>query len=341
MVDTEHERSVVITQAAEVIETRTCRVMTMPDGRRGALWGGLVFPLGSGDRIDLAGEAVPPGDCRPGPTVGRARYALIPGASESYVLVDADRETVDAAVKALSQAGVTVLRAGRYLGEPPEGIEADWFIRVADAPADRVDAILASLLWTTRSDTPEGPLDLRLRLLEADLLAARAREAALHGELAQLRLQAATSGEEADLQRALMEEALGEERRLRAEVEARAAEPVPHTKPAARLREEIAAMLAGLLPRMILLRDSEVVITAEFASRRALWRSLGELNGASGAPHGWKKIRGAERWWERHVSNGQDDSGRIYARHAAGEQWEILVSHKTEQPRDIAWLSRQ
>ena len=39
---------------------------------------------------------------------------------------------------------------------------------------------------------------------------------------------------------------------------------------------------------------------------------------------------------DRHVSNGQDDSGRIYAQRANGS-WHLLISHKSEQARDIAF----
>ena len=34
------------------------------------------------------------------------------------------------------------------------------------------------------------------------------------------------------------------------------------------------------------------------------------------------------------------DAGRIYARHHENG-WQILFGHKSEQPNDIAWLSRQ
>jgi hypothetical protein len=80
------------------------------------------------------------------------------------------------------------------------------------------------------------------------------------------------------------------------------------------------------------------VLTGEFADRGGLYRSLIELDsGALG--RAWKKLHGAPGWWERHVSNGQDDSGRIYARRGEGS-WEVLISHKSQQARDITWLER-
>jgi hypothetical protein len=98
-----------------------------------------------------------------------------------------------------------------------------------------------------------------------------------------------------------------------------------------RLQDEIAVSLATLRPDLRLLR--------EFADRRAFYRALIEL-GSDVLGRTWKKIRGsgASTWFERHVSTGQDDSGRIYARRTDG-RWDLLVSHKSQQARDIVWLS--
>jgi hypothetical protein len=54
----------------------------------------------------------------------------------------------------------------------------------------------------------------------------------------------------------------------------------------------------------------------------------------------WKRIQGVPGWRERHVSNGQDDSGRIHAGPHQG-RWDLLVSHKAQQDRDISWLAKQ
>lgn len=78
---------------------------------------------------------------------------------------------------------------------------------------------------------------------------------------------------------------------------------------------------------------------ATLCDRRGLYRAIVELRSDTLA-RGWKRIHGAPGWWERHVSNGQDDSGRMYAR-PAKQSWELLVSHKSQQARDISWLKRQ
>jgi hypothetical protein len=69
---------------------------------------------------------------------------------------------------------------------------------------------------------------------------------------------------------------------------------------------------------------------------------LQELPVTGGRPDGWKALRGTERWWERHVSTGQDDSGRAYARFdPIRRRWELLLGWKADQTRDIGWLKRK
>ncbi|MCX7307144.1 MAG: hypothetical protein NTZ72_04015, partial [Afipia sp.] len=119
----------------------------------------------------------------------------------------------------------------------------------------------------------------------------------------------------------------------------RTVRPVVRTK----LKDEIHVVLTTLVPRLTLLRDSKDVISAEFANRKSLYRGLAELyEFADRLPSSWKKLQGLDQWWERHVSTGQDDAGRAYARRSKVERgWEVLISHKGEQTRDILWLERQ
>lgn len=66
-------------------------------------------------------------------------------------------------------------------------------------------------------------------------------------------------------------------------------------------------MLETLLPNLHLVRDSLTVAAAEYASRKSLYRALGELATAEGRlPPNWKAVQGATQWWERQVSDGQD-----------------------------------
>ena len=326
---------------AEALETRLCDLWMMPDGRMGAAWRGLVFALTNGDRIDISQNAVPVQTCRANALTQRSRYAVISGATEAYVLVEGDRAVREGAVVALRGAGIKVLRVGRYLGDPPEGLVPDWFVRIAAAQDEAINAALACMFDRSAHDPAPSLQELRIRLLETDLLAARQREAGLQAELATLRQRAADTAEEAAFQQALAEEALAEEQRLRTLAETQAAAPVLRPTVPARMQEEVALVLATLLPKLQLVRDSATVVAVEFAGRRALWRAFGELHTSTMPPAGWKKIHVAEGWWERHVSNGQDDAGRIYARRGGGGGWDVLVSHKGDQSRDFAWLARQ
>ena len=146
--------------------------------------------------------------------------------------------------------------------------------------------------------------------------------------------------------------ALEEERQLRAAAEAAAQElaserakfaPRPPPAPPAKLKDEIGTVVAIFLRRVYLVRDSLTVLSAEFANRRTLYRALIELEEAKeGRPPNWKKLQGVDTWLERHVSNGQDDFGRAYAKWDGIEKrWEVLISHKGEQARDIVWCRKR
>lgn len=353
--------SVSIYDGAQLVERRDCRTTLLPDQRTAAIWRGLAYPLLEGERIDIAGEAVVPGTASP-PAVGAsradARFTMVEGVGEAYLLIQGSVIDREQAAARLAAGGLTVLRHGRYLGDLVDGLAADWFVRfqspsAAPQPlADHIRTLLDGLLRP--AEAPASMAELRLRLVEGELAQAKAAAASLKTEVARLRLALAEQasapiqddgGEVAerlraevdDLQKALAEEA---KHRIAAEALALEVPRPPHPPASGRLRDEVAAVFAGLLPRIRLLRSSLDVVAVEFSDRRFLYGALAELaDGTSGAPPNWKKVKGADRWWERHISNGQDDTGRIYARlDAEGRDWEVLVSHKSEQPRDIIWL---
>jgi hypothetical protein len=193
--------------------------------------------------------------------------------------------------------------------------------------------------------------EYRARLIAGELASAKAREAALRAEVARLKLQLASGGQtQAEIDE--LKAAIELERSLRQEAdlaafaagqlanEARVGRPVV---PPGKLKNEIEVVLETLLPGMRLMRDSLIVIAAEFSNRRALYRGLAELQIVNGRlPPTWKKLKGLDAWWERHMSDGQDDAGRVYARLGDSDRvWDVLISHKSEQSRDIAWLARQ
>jgi hypothetical protein len=251
-----------------------------------------------------------------------------------------------------------------YLGDPVDGFAADSFIRFEKPVSDEsLDDLLVRVLGRRRAQTetePETASDARIRLLREELARARSREAALRSELAGARTVAKpTTG--TDPTDALFSE-LAEEQHLRHEAEsgkaiaeemlaAACAElEKAHSTPAVarqalprtRLQDEIADVLGCLLPNLNLLRDSLTVAASEYGSRKALYRSLAELASVNGRLRpNWKAVQGASRWWERHVSDGQDNTGRLYAQYVSEtRRWHVLISDKAEQPRDMAWLRR-
>ena len=275
-------------------------------------------------------------------------FGVIDGQSEAYVLI----------AGGFIDAGGLAAGKMRTAGPRSVGGQADtWVTRSITSMRTGLSALSdPRLRWTPLAKIALEPIlgqaalhpppvavgDPRARLLTAELLAARSREEELRAEL--VRLQTAVhAGSEATAHIAALQDMLANEQRLREAAE-QAADTVvrqPLSVPSGRIADEVHDVLAFLLPNVSMLRDSIKVITLEFATRRGVWRALGELASAKGIPRDWKKIRGADAWWERHLSDGRDDTGRIYARRAAGSAWEVLISHKTEQGRDIAWLCRQ
>ncbi len=342
--------SISIHDGCDLVETRACRLVSLPNGSRGAVWRGAAYPLRAGDRIDINDDTAPPGRCRAMDPEGKAalRHALIEGADEAYLILDGSVVEAEHAAAALRAGGIEVLRSGRYLGDPVGPVLGDWFVRFVKPPAAELAPEIERLLGPASAGSGLASDEGRAHLLATELAAAKAREAGLRSEIARLALlQAEGAAAESD-RRAALEAALAAERALREEAELAASRPVapveqrPVRTPASgKLRDEIELVLETFLPRLRLLRDSLDVIAAEFGNRGALYRGLGELHtGAEGMPANWKRIKGVDGCWERHVSNGQDDAGRIYARRAPADRtWGVLVSHKGQQSRDIAWLA--
>ena len=348
-----------IFNSGQLFETRECALVRLPDGREGAIWRGLAYPLELPEqRIEMGGEAFPPGDCLHRDVSIQApqtNFAVIEGVEEAYVLLSGPSLSCETAAGALKASGYDVIRTGRYLGDPVDGLEADWFIRISK-PKDEAESLLVLLTEVLAGQamgvhSHETFGEYRARLIAGELASAKAREAALRAEVAWLKLELTSSGRtqaEIDELRAAIEL----ERSLRQEAdlavfaaaqhanEARADRPVV---PPGKLKNEIEVVLETLLPGVRLIRDSLIVIAAEFSNRRALYRGLAELQIVNGRlPPTWKKLKGLDAWWERHMSDGQDDAGRVYVRLRESDRiWDVLISHKSEQSRDIAWLARQ
>ncbi|MBN9597773.1 MAG: hypothetical protein J0G36_20770 [Afipia sp.] len=342
----------------QLFEMRECPSVRLADGREAALWRGLAYPLSMPDcRIDITGEAFPALEHEIGKSVDSVSspFGIIEGVDEAYIVFSGSIATCESTATSLKGHGYEVIRTGRYLGDPIDGIVGDWFVRVSKPKGEltTLTSLLTKLLGNARPNAfdQNGVGEQRARLIAAELAATKAREATLRAELARSKLDLAEVGN-AQVENEALRIALEEERRLREEADsaALAAISVSEQPPAARpafapgkLGSEIEVVFDALLPDIHLVRDSLIVIVAEFLNRKALYRALADLKWVNGRlPPAWKKLQGLENWWERHISNGQDDAGRIYARPPLNEsRWEVLISHKGEQSRDIAWLDRQ
>jgi hypothetical protein len=329
---------VTIVDSEQPIETRRCRLVHLPGGTRAALWRGLTWPIGPGDRIDVAGPAFPllPELLSPDP-----RFGLIDGDEEAWLVLEGSVTVRDAAVIALRQAGVGVLRSGPWLGDPVDGVVGANFIRFARPQVSDLRQAILKILENTVSAASARPEPAgRIRALMVELMETRAALARARTEPSEPQTEPFAEAE-AELARvrqenaALLQEVADLHRQLGASASPR---PEPN-RAAGRLHDEIAVSLASFRPDLRFLRDSLMVVAGEFSDRRGLYRAVLEIRSEALGPS-WKKIHGTSGWWERHVSNGQDDSGRIYARRGNG-YWELLVSHKAQQTRDINWLNRQ
>jgi hypothetical protein len=227
------------------------------------------------------------------------------------------------------------------LGDPIDDVAFDWFLRF--------DEILDAGEITERlgrDPVDQYTAEARLIILEQHLIEMRA---ALAGLAEQLNNSAILPPEppHADQQQTnehdvILEKSLAKIRDLEAQLAALPQRSVAMRSPTVRLQEELTSVLKALRPDIIFLRDSMQVAVIEFHSRGVFYRMLHELPVAGGRPDGWKALRGAERWWERHLSTGQDDSARAYARFdVATRQWEVLIGWKGEQARDISWIKQK
>lgn len=328
----------------EELETRRCRLVYLPDGRRAAVWRGLAFPVLMNDRIDASGDAWPLQDL-PNLLSKDVRFALVDGPDEAYVLVGGSLVDAESLAARLREASIKVVRSGRYYGEAAPWLSPDWFIRIEKpAGAEDLASRLEAVIGTQAASMPAPPdRDHGIRFLNDELRNSRAREVLLAAEVAELRSAIANGESQAQQQAVALahEIAVEQQRRQDAEAALVALERKPKPAPSGKIADEVKDMLASLLPEMRLLRDSLDVITSEFESRQGVWKALGELACTGTVPRDWKKIRGVEGWWERHLINGHDNTGRIYVRKSDLASWDVLVSHKSGQARDIDWLSRQ
>ena len=348
-----------------LLEVRECQAFQLSDGKWVAVWRGLAYALADEHSIDIS----QPGFAReeiaafertalPDRT-SEFFWAVIEAEDEAWILVTGNVVARDGYAASLRRAGFPVLRVGVWLGEVVEDFVADWFIRIARAAGEppivqRLEAVLGgTCIGTARSEDSLRTDLTRQPSLESDLAAARAKAATFEILLGEAQFEATTAETElfARIHTLEIELATAKEEAARqplvhlpgSGISAGSDNPqasTPPSKQARKLQDEVTSVLASLLPNVKLLRESLRVATAEYRDRGSFYRTMAELKGDVGRlPPAWKKLRGADGWWERHVSTGEDDSGRVYARFGAnGATWQVLLSYKAEQNRDVAWL---
>ena len=304
-------------------------VLRLPDGRRGVAWGGAVFPLLDGNRIEETGEAFPPSLCRPfGSDRVAAHLVALEQSGEAYLFLDGNAAERDQMSRALMALGATVVRTGPNGSDHP----GDWFLRLAGLN-EMLQARVASLIEDGQPAQIPAAAGVREALLSQSLRSAMQRQTELAARMHEtLTASAVERAQGADLLREVASQQLQLEVLARRAVE----RPAKSTPRAGRLmRDEVAGVAAALLPRLRLLGGSLDFMATELSDRGPVWRALGELDrNAHGMPIGWKGVAGKQGWWERHFPTGQDNQGRLYAR-LAGATWVVLVSHKQGQAADI------
>lgn len=336
---------VLVRDAGELVERARLPILRLADGRTGTLFRGQVFPLAADGSIDIAGPYVTPEECAP-PARASGGWSLIRDGEEAVLLLSGGAAERDRALAALRARGVGVQR---FFPALDPDLEADWIVRLAPgALAADAEAELGRVFAGLLEGPPPASEALRIRLLELERDRLRGENAALRRELEALRaagraaaeLVSEPSGPEAPPSPAAGSAPAATASEAGPTV-GRGEGPIkaPSERLARKLSEEIAALLAAF-PRIELLRGSLLTLLTDYRDRRAFYRLLAELDRGEALQRRFKPVRGCEGWFECHLSTGQDDSGRLYARRGSAGSWQVLVSIKEHQRRDLERLRR-
>jgi hypothetical protein len=105
--------------------------------------------------------------------------------------------------------------------------------------------------------------------------------------------------------------------------------------------DEMKKFIQILLPNIRLLRGSTDFLAKEVIDPFDAISLLYQIHSCPASLKS-ERVQDANGWLEaRHISTGEDDQGRIYFRKMENLRYEVLVSHKEDQKRDIDWLKRQ
>lgn len=184
------------------------------DGRIGAEYMGLVYPLAGADAISLNAQwcypseapiCLEPVELAPS---GRKTWSLERLASRSYLFLNGSAGYLERVVGALQGAGIAPEHWGPSFREDPQGVLYDWFIRFPRDEAEptthwELDQLLGAIGTDDDEDESELPLRDQLararRLIDAVLRRQAEAERQLSDALGQLDAQALANAETARL----------------------------------------------------------------------------------------------------------------------------------------------
>jgi hypothetical protein len=233
-----------------------------------------------------------------------------------YLMLNCDEAELTRVTEALRRHGFEWTRSGLAHGIASDGRRYRWYVRLEVAPPSQV---LAKLLGDT--------LGASRRVIGANEWIAE-----FEPENVRLRIENDTLSKE--------NSALREENtQLNARIEELAHTPSAKQERRAARGRPVDGVIATLLPRIRLLRDSLDVVERELESPLPVLRELRQLCWEPSAVRG-ERVENALEWREKHFATGQKSDGRIYFRHADGA-YHVLVSFKDCQERDIGYLRRQ
>lgn len=339
---------ITIRNGEAVLETVYCKTEHDAQGQLMAFHIGRYYVVDEARSIDLSGLSLTADELLVSPPL--LGEALIEGDIETYLFISGPAAVFEDRLHQTKVAGGKVLREGRYLGADVNGFQPDWIIKIA-TPTGGFSSLGLDFPRAGGAATQQRTeSDVRISLLNRENI--RLRE-----ELGQENKRLREELERIRAERSKEREAQGSRE---AADPAQSPEPLPlhflplpqSPQPAApapvvqptgarhkMLMQEIQSVMTALCPHARLIRASLERLAVEVSDRRAFYAALREL---AEPPLGssWKKLKGVDGWFERHVSDGRSDAGRIYARRE-GNSWEVLFGHKGEQTTDIAWLAGQ
>lgn len=244
--------------------------LCLPDGRDGVRWGGLAFPLHSGDRIEVTDGAMLPGECRPWSAAQSGwRVVADPGSPDAYVFVDGPASARDRVVAAMTAAGLQPARTGPNMSGTP----GDWFIRVQAWNA-AAGQLLGGLFGPAALPVAEESTRLRERLMQERFEQAVAERDALRRELADARERLRVAIADAEAGGAMLAELQTLIDTMEAaETQRELVEAVPDPGPPRPANttsdRDVATVVQYLLPRIELVRRSLAFVCVEAPARRS------------------------------------------------------------------------